>query len=149
MAFSSSSNGDMGVLGLPYPNRSSGETGDTITISDPNPRKLLCLAEGDPNAPDPVLSLISRFLAPCLRSCSLNTGLRGPISAEIGFAEEDRAVAVTGSFWMLGSWVAPVSFWTTARKVEGSAWTKVVLVEGGFVGSKDPGTDGERLLLGL
>jgi len=32
---------------------------------------------------------------------------------------------VSGSFWSDESWDAPVSFWTTCRKFDGSAFTKV------------------------
>lgn len=62
----------------------------------------------------PSPSLISSFLAVGRRSWSLKAGLRGPISAELILP-----VILAGE--------APVRRWTTARKVEGSAWTKVVL----------------------
>lgn len=127
MAFSSSSIGDLGVLGLPRVSISSGETGEA--------KKLLFLVkeeeeeEGDKSGPalkptggplqPPLLSMISSFRALiCLRSCSLNAGRRG------GPAGPDP---VTGSLTEDESWVAPVSLWTTARKFDGSAWTKVVL----------------------
>lgn len=114
MAFSSSSIGD---LGLPRVSISSGEIGEA--------KKLLFLAaeegdEGDKSGPPklpPLLSMISSFLALCLRSCSLKAGRRGPAGPG----------PVTGSFTEDESWVAPVSLWTTARKLDGSAWTKVVL----------------------
>ena len=57
-------------------------------------------------------------------------GFLGPISV----AERWWGLWLRGSFWADGSSGAPVSFWTTARKVDGSAWTKVVL---GEVGSDD------------
>lgn len=77
----------------------------------------------------PMLSSI--FLADARRrSCSLKLGLLGPMSPAAR-----REGRVRGSLWTEGSWDAPVSFWTTARKFDGSAWTKVVL--GGIVGS-DP-----------
>lgn len=117
MAFSSSSIGD---LGLPRVSISSGEIGEA--------KKLLFLADegeaeegGEPTPKPPklppLLSMISSFLALCLRSCSLKAGRRGPAGPG----------PVTGSFREGESWVAPVSLWTTARKLDGLAWTKVVL----------------------
>lgn len=145
MALSSSSAGDRGVTGLPLPKRSSGDTGDTITASPESPWKPRILAAGDPDEPDggnpyPLLpSLISSFLALCRRSCSLKADRRGPISPETGLGAR-RAGWVTGSFWD-ESWDAPVSRWTTARKVDGSAWTKVVLAD--RLGSKMVETEDE------
>lgn len=62
-------------------------------------------------------------------------GFFGPIASEWAWVwAERREGRVSGSFWADGSSDAPVSFWTTARKFDGSAWTKVVF---GVVGS-DP-----------
>jgi hypothetical protein len=66
----------------------------------------------------------------CLRSCSLKAGFLVPISAAEMVAA-GLGLPVRWSFYADGSSGAPVSLWTTARKVEGSAWTKVVLVEVG------------------
>jgi len=46
-----------------------------------------------------------------------------------------RDGSVSGSFWADGSCDAPVSFWTTCRKFDGSACTKVVF---GCVVGSDP-----------
>ena len=46
-----------------------------------------------------------------------------------------REGSVSGSFWADGSCDAPVSFWTTCRKFDGSACTKVVF---GCVVRSDP-----------
>lgn len=88
----------------------------------------------------PMVSSCSFFEAAALRrSWSLKLGFFGPIVSTAVVAEDGRWVwaarragRVRGSF----SWSseAPVSFWTTARKFDGSAWTKVVF---GVVGS-DP-----------
>lgn len=76
--------------------------------------------------------LSSSFLVVCLRSWSLKAGLRGPISDwVVGLGLVKREGRLSGSFWAEGSSGAPVSFWTTARKVDGSAWTKVVVGETG------------------
>lgn len=130
MALSSSSTGERGVLGL---NSSNGDTGDTIIISPPSPTKPLCLVEeGDGAVEDGAMalpSLISSFLTLCLRSWSLKGGRRGPMSAEVGLGAARRVGRVTGSLGEAESGEAPVRCWTTARKLDGSAWTKVVLLE--------------------
>ncbi|MFS7950718.1 hypothetical protein Hanom_Chr07g00586491 [Helianthus anomalus] len=71
-----------------------------------------------PNGPNPLLRVISSFPAFCLRSCSLNSDLR---------------LGGSGPVW--GVVAAPVSRCTTARKFDGSAWTKVVV--GGELESED------------
>lgn len=70
----------------------------------------------------------------CLRSWSLKLGFLGPISVMVvvGFGVGGWwDLGVRGSFSAAGSSGAPVSFCTTARKFDGSAWTKVVLGEVG------------------
>lgn len=75
----------------------------------------------------------SSLLAAALRrSWSLKFGFLGPITSPAEARRWDCAAArrvgrVRGSLWAEGSSEAPVSFWTTARKLEGLAWTKVVL----------------------
>lgn len=116
MAFSSSSIGD---LGLPRVNISNGEIGEVkklLFLADEEGEEEEGESEPTPKLP-PLLSMISSFLALCLRSCSLKAGRRGPAGPG----------PVTGSFNEDESWAAPVSRWTTARKLDGSAWTKVVL----------------------
>lgn len=109
--------GEVGVLGLKEKRWSRGETGETSNISPLRFLQLGCWRKGDASA-------ISSFLMFCLLSWSLKAGLRGPISAGTGLREERVGIG-TGCLEKV-SGVAPVSFWTRARKVEGSAWTKVV-----------------------
>ena len=76
------------------------------------------------------------------RSWSLKSGFLGAVVVVAVVVEVAvvgrwwrREGRVRGSLWVEGSSEAPVSFWTTARKLEGSAWTKVVLGVVGVVGS--------------
>ncbi|KAL5072442.1 hypothetical protein RYX36_011426 [Vicia faba] len=77
------------------------------------------------------------------RSWSLKLGFFGCSEVAVGgggrwgwvVVDVRRDGSVSGSFWADGSWDAPVSFWTTDRKFDGSACTKVVF--GWAVGS-DP-----------
>lgn len=140
MALSSSSSqeaelerqGEVGVLGLKEKRWSRGETGETSNISPLRFLQAGCWRGG-------VASAISSFLMLCLLSWSLKAGLRGPMSADTDL-REGRAGTVAGC---LVSGVAPVSFWTSARKVDGSACTKVVWA------GLDPWSDGEDLLVAI
>ena len=161
MALSSSS---CGVLGLPRATTSSGDTGDAITISPllqllfPTYQQGDNIGDGEGEGDGVMLMLplkkkglsdtpmrSSSFFAACRRSCSLKFGFfLGPIiSVVVGLlwvrvATRDDG-RVRGSFSADASSGAPVSFWTTSLKFDGSAWTKVVLP---IVGS-DPKEVGE------